>query len=391
MRNYRKIQIHAEGKIDIHQRALKFEQRLVHLQNDPTIPPENKQLMLKFVRDCSLGKTILKGSRKKIGPARCEKYLRLLATISRWLGKCFDEVTQDDMDLLIEKLDGNQLLSWRGASLSAASRTDYKVCIKKFWKWKDGDNRTYPKLVEWIDTSETMKDVPALKKTEVESMIHYCSNPRDRALMMVLFDSGARIEELLNVRLKPEHISWKPELRVYKIRLEFSKTKPRTISLPLSTELLSRWLAVHPAKDNPLAQLFPMRYGAARMAVCRFGRDILKKRVTPHMLRHSSATYYANKLSRYQLCYRYGWTMSSDVVDRYLDREGIPEESVNEAVKESEISTVQKREIAVSQDMALMKEANIDLATELVGLKKELNRLKASREGEGRIGGLGQV
>lgn len=385
MRNYKNIPIHAEGKIDIHQRELKLEQRLARVYNDPTIRPENRQLILRFVRDCALGKTILKGAKKKIGPARCEKYLRLLATVNRWLGKTFDSVTQDDMDSLIEKLDGNQMLSWRGTSLSAASRTDYKVCIKKFWKWKDGDNRTYPRLVEWIDTSETMKDVPALKKAEVESMIHYCSSPRDRALMMVLFDSGARIEELLNVRLKPEHISWKPELGVYKIRLEFSKTKPRTISLPLSTELLSRWLAVHPAKDNPLAQLFPMRYGAARMVICRFGRDILKKRVTPHMLRHSSATYYANKLSRYQLCYRYGWTMSSDVVDRYLDREGIPEESVNEAVKESEISTVQKRELAVSQDVALMKEQNIDLASELLELRKEVARLKVEREGVGKV------
>ena len=132
---------------------------------------------------------------------------------------------------------------------------------------------------------------------------------------MVLFDSGARAEELLNVRLKREHVFWKEDLNCYMIRLEYSKTKPRTISLPLSTSYMTSWLEVHPAKDNPQAQLFPMTYPAMKMVVSRLGRRALGKRVTPHMLRHSSATFYANKLKNpYKLCYRYGWTMASEMV-----------------------------------------------------------------------------
>ncbi len=53
------------------------------------------------------------------------------------------------------------------------------------------------------------------------------------------------------------------------------------------------------------------------------GKNALKKRVNPHMLRHSSATYWAHKLNRYQICAKYGWAISSDMPDRYIKRKGI--------------------------------------------------------------------
>lgn len=380
MKVNQRIHIYEEGKIDIHQRELTYERMLKRVQNDPSLPQTNRELILRFVRDCILGKTSFGRGKKKIGHSRCEKYLRLLSHISGWLGKSFNDVTQPDMESLIERLETNEIIARTGKPFSEATKVDYRRCVKKFWKWKDGQSKYYPDLVEWIDTNEKLADVPAISKADVESLIAYCPTLRDKTFFMVLFDSGARIEEILNVRLKPEHVAWKGELGVYKIRLEFSKTKPRTISLPLSTDLLRRWLNLHPARDNPQAQLFPICYANARQIVSRQGRKILGKRVTPHMLRHSSATYYANKLNRYQLCYRYGWTMSSKVVDRYLDREGILEEGVTEKVRETEVAVDQKKSQAATEDMVLLKEANSDLAAELGELRRELALLKSGRQ-----------
>ena len=45
-----------------------------------------------------------------------------------------------------------------------------KKAIKKFWKWKDGNNKAYPDLVEWIDTYVSVKEVPAISREEVEKM-----------------------------------------------------------------------------------------------------------------------------------------------------------------------------------------------------------------------------
>lgn len=91
------IQLFAEGKIDIHQRQLKFGKALETLEGDNVIIRENKILFLRFLRDCSLGKTILGRSKKKIGPARCLKYLGILRLLSDALAKPFDDVRQIDM------------------------------------------------------------------------------------------------------------------------------------------------------------------------------------------------------------------------------------------------------------------------------------------------------
>ncbi len=378
--NQSEIQLHPEGKIDVHQRQQRYNAAFLKFTHKNTVIAENKKLILEFLRDCALGKTVIGRSKKRIGPARCHKYLSILGQVSNWLGKSFLAVMQHDMENLIERLEGDRLISAKGKPFAEATKADIKKTIKKFWKWKDGKNKTYPELVEWIESYDPVKDVQALRKEEVEKMVEHCANPRDKALLMVLLDSGARAEELLNVRLKSEHLVWKEDLGCYKMRIEFSKTKPRTISLPLCTNHLRAWLDVHPAKGNDQAQLFPMSYGNLRMQVRRIGQRVLGKKVSPHMLRHSSATFYANKLSRYQLCYRYGWTMSSRVVDRYLDREGILEEGIADVVKADEMLTAHKQNQTLREELSLVKESNAELASRFQELQEEL---QAIRDGKG--------
>ena len=380
MEKQKDILIHDEGKIDIHQRKLRFERYLSNLEKDNDINQENKQLILNFIRDCTLGKTIIGKSKKKIGPARCLKYLGILQMLSKAFGRPFDDVTQANMEHFIQDLETDRIKARTGKPYSDATKTDIKKSIRKFWKWKDGNNRAYPELVEWIDTYIAVKDVPALTRSEVEKMIEHTASPRDRTLLMVLFDSGARAEELLNVRLKREHVFWREDLKCYMIRLEYSKTKPRTISLPLSTSYMTSWLEVHPAKDNPQAQLFPMTYPAMKMVVSRLGRRALGKRVTPHMLRHSSATFYANKLKNpYKLCYRYGWTMASDMVNRYLDREGILEEETPVVVKADEISTANRQNQALKEELTLVKESHSELNEQLQKLKEDMDGIRRGK------------
>ncbi|MEP0828490.1 MAG: site-specific integrase [bacterium] len=375
------ILIYEDGKIDIHQRGLKYQRYLSNLENDLSIYPENRTLILDFLRDCELGKTVLGRAKKKIGKARCLKYLELLRQISRFFSKPFNEISQSDMEHFILDLENDRIITKAGGPYSASTKLDFKKTIKKFWKWKDGDNRTYPRLVEWIDTCEPLKEFPALSRSEIEMMMDRTANIRDRAIIMVLFDSGARAEEILNVRLKREHLFWKEETGCYMIRLEHSKTKPRTISLPLSTEILKKWLEIHPARDNPNAQLFPMTYPAFKMVVSRLGKRALGKRVTPHMLRHSSATFYANRLKNpYKLCYRYGWSMSSNMVNRYLDREGLIEEETANIVKSDESSVVVKANQRLREELAIVKESQAEMADQYSKLTRELQELK---EGKG--------
>ena len=76
------------------------------------------------------------------------------------------------------------------------------------------------------------------------------------------------------------------------------------------------------------------------MILFRLGKRVLYKRVTAHVLRHSSATYFANKLNHYQLCYRYDLTMSSDQVNRYVDRAWIIEAQTTRLIRADETNTL---------------------------------------------------
>lgn len=347
--------VYKEGKIDIHGRLSQYQRSLQKLESDEHMAPENRDLILEFVRDCSLGKTIRKGMKKKIGPARCQKYISILSRLSEEFGKSFALIEQADMERVVMKLEDGRVLSRGGKPLSIETRADYKKTIKKFWKWKDGNNSSYPDLVEWIDVSVKPKEVPALSREDVEYLASSTPSVKLKALIMVLFDSGARIEELLNVRLTDEHLAWKKETECYAIRLEFSKTKPRTVSLPLSSKHLKSWLDVHPNKVNPASQLFPMRYDAIRTALHRLASRTLRKRVTPHILRHSSATYYANLLNHQQLCKRYGWTMNSDQVNRYIDRAGIVEEETVRIIREHERDGQRRENAQLRSELAILK------------------------------------
>lgn len=331
-------------KIDIHNIENKWNIALNNLREDNSIIPENKKLILNFLEDCELGKTIKNKAKKKVGKHRLSKYLSIMRNLSISFKKPFMEVNQENIEKFIKELEESDY--------SEATQVDYKKAMKKFWKWLKGNNSFFPDEVSWFDTSIKVKEIPALSKEEIERLIQATPTARGKALVMVMFDSGARIEEFLNIKIK--HLTQKEDY--WQIRIEFSKTKPRTISLPLSTLLLNNWLKEHPKRDDLEAQLFPLEYGAVKMFLKRLGIRVLKKKVYPHLLRHSSATYYCTKLNQYQLCYRYGWSMSSSQPARYIDRQGLNEEKTAELVKFDEITKYKVDNERLNLDMKLMKE-----------------------------------
>jgi hypothetical protein len=107
------------------------------------------------------------------------------------------------------------------------------------------------------------------------------------------------------------------------------------------------------------------------------------------LLRHSSATFYANKLrNRFQMCYRYGWTMSSKQVDRYIDREGLFEHETAETVKSDEVGFAQRQSRELAEELILLREAHGKLRAELDSLRsgKGLLTLMASILAKGGSG-----
>lgn len=340
-----------EQYIDIRNMKQQLEVAIARLKADADISDRNKDLILKFLRDAQIGKTVVGKAKKKIGPSTQSCYIQHLRRLMEFVKHDLDAVTQDDMEQFITALESGEIrskaprvrgteLATAGSPLSVRYQVNIKKTIKKFYKWLWGESGRYAEIIEWIDTYCEAKEIPALTEAEVGALLDRAKTPLQRAVIQVLFDGGFRISELLNIRLRhvrlitvdPEH----PDGQCFAARVPFSKTTRRTVVLPMqmTSKWLSMWLEEHPARseiaeDGTItardvnAQLFPMTDNAVRLLVGRLGRAALGKRVYPHLLRHTSATYWCNRLPYFKFCKRFGWSMTSAMPQRYIDREGI--------------------------------------------------------------------
>lgn len=392
MIKYNNFKIHPEGKIDA-KRVQTFEEVMQRIEeNRDNFLIENKELIKRFIYDARLGKTIIGKQKKKIGIKRIVKYIQDLKKLDVYFKKPLDKLTNKDMEKFIVDLEegkinyvtdlknlNNVVNKTITKSYAPETQVAIKKVIKKFYKWLWGNNKTFPSIVEWIDTSIEIVDVPTLSKTDIDKLIGFLVSTRaellirNKAIFMVLFDSGARAEELLNIRLK--HLSYENDN--YKIRIEFSKTKQRTLSLPFCKDFLDKWLDIHPAINDPEAQLFPINYNNLFTMIKRAG-ETLNYKISPHSLRHSSATYWCKYLSRYDLCYRFGWAMSSKMPDRYIDRAGLDQEMVENVIKNTNMEKLQQENQTLNQRVAILEDnlkrlfgADYDEAQKIIELVKQ--------------------
>ena len=371
--------IHPEGHIVTSWPSLNIErinQRLA--ENRDNFLPENLEIITQFIYDARMGKTIIGREKKKIAVKRLVKYIQDLKKLDVYFKKPFDKITEKDMERFISDLEDGILKNPDGKPYAKETQSVIKKIFKKFYKWLLGNNETIPPMVRWIDTSIETKDYHAINKEQVESMLATITSNssfnliRNRALIMVLFDSGARADELLNVRLNQLIL----ENGLYKIRIQFSKTKPRTITLPFSKEYIEQWIDIHPSRDIQLAQLFPIHYNQLRMLIKRAGKTI-GVNITPHSLRHASVTFWCKRLKQYELCYRFGWSMSSKMPQRYIDQEGLEQENVNKIVQADETERLAQTNKILSQRLASLEDTmNRLLGEDIEEVRKIVEKAK---------------
>ncbi len=164
--------------------------------------------------------------------------------------------------------------------------------------------------MDWIKISrKDSKKLPEdlLSEEEIEKLINACGHPRDRALVASLYESGARISELGNLKIK--HVKFDQYGAVLMVD---GKTGMRRVRIIFSSPYLATWLENHSFRDNPEAFVWvgigtvgrnvPMQYGAIRMLLKRIAeRAGIKKKIHPHLFRHSRSTHLAKHLTEAQM------------------------------------------------------------------------------------------
>lgn len=282
---------------------------------------ENSQIVLRFYKQITA---------EGIGIARRIKYLATLRRISSLLDKPFSRITKDDIIDFVAKIEQKDYSEW--------TKHDYKMILKRFFKWFRGCEEEYPEEVRWIkvhnNIPNTLKKTDLLTVGDIEIIANSASNLRDKAFIWVYFESMRRLGEILALNIGDIEFD---ELGArLLVNGKMGRDHGRVIT---SAPLLSAWLNMHPLRKDPNAPLWvtlgsrenhrQLSYGTARSILKDCAKRAgIKKRVWLYLIRHSRITPASKILPHSLLCATAGWKQNSRMPSVYIHLAG---EDIDEA------------------------------------------------------------
>ena len=350
-------------KIKAHGHNEDLERKINHIKESWNLNKTLEKDFLQFIKELQEGK-VNKGV--QVSKRTAVKYTSVLRTFLQYFNKPLGRITKKDLEDFDKKLSTDKILKINGEPFSYTVKVDLRISIKCLLSWKLGKGKA-EELTDFFDTREKKKTPNYLKEQEIKMLLSYAKTPKERFLIAVLFDSGARIEEFLNIRNEDVEL---PEGNDNFVKLtlkeEYSKTEGRVISLYWNdtleiVKLFLKQRISEGIKSNEA--LYQDNYDNVRAFLRRLGQRAIKKNITPHLFRHSSATYFASQMNRQQLCYRYGWAFSSKMPDVYISRAGMNNKELDEKFTGTEIETIRQ-----------------ELESQKVKSSKEIEALKQQQE-----------
>lgn len=267
--------------------------------------------------------------------------------------KDLDKLTEQDRSDILDLID--DWIKDNGKPAQKASKHMYKALFKKFLD-KYGE-KTHNKALKELSNFKISNAKPKTKlpediltETEVVKLINNAEGIRNKAMIAVLYESGARIGELEKCKFRHVQEFHRGSEHGYRIIVN-GKTGPRQVPIYLFQQWLRTWLEVCNNID-PDTPLFPT---TRKYAEDSFSSDEkirsnsknqthdyvplkskrvniilrdaakkagIKKNVHAHALRHARATRLANNFSDQQLKVHMGWTSGSNMTAIYCHLSG---------------------------------------------------------------------
>lgn len=257
---------------------------------------------------------------------RLKKLSTMFNIVNRELN--LENAGREEVEAYVTNLNKNKIKRVDGKSFSGSTKSDIKKFLRQFYKWYRGNNEFYPKEVSWIKTKipkdDRPEEKPVINVKDVMRLANTFKKPEYRIITLLLFDSGYRIQEMLSVKKKD--LAWeKGEDSCFWINCNESKTEKRKIPIPLFTEDIKNFVnSSYFLTLNDDDFIFNFDYSRYRLALRKNSLKLLNKVITPHALRHSSATYYAKEYDGHMnlIAERYGWSFSSKQLATYIRRSG---------------------------------------------------------------------
>ncbi len=209
----------------------KVERVLEAVKESNEIHPDNADLLHDYRRDKKLN---------GISAATQQRNLSYLKVTAEHVGDTqFRDMTADDV---------KDVIAWvHGRDLADATVNTYKKAIRQFWTWmNDGET---PSEVDWmrIDSGATTDTLPKdlLSREDVDAQLDAAKNPRDKALISMLYETGARIGELIDLTVGDI-----ADRKHGKEIVIDGKTGARRLPLVRSVPHINDWLNKHPNPEK---------------------------------------------------------------------------------------------------------------------------------------------
>ncbi|MCI0504435.1 site-specific integrase [Candidatus Micrarchaeota archaeon] len=298
----------------------RLELAIENLNKDPGVSKENKESIISFSKV-----RLAKGA----SHGRVAKVVYCLRFLAAWLNKPFGNATKENLIALVGGLETNP-------KYSEYTRLDYKIVLKMYYKWLKGNDETFPPEISWLKpklkNGKHKLPEDLLTEDEILRIVNEAENPRDKAFVLVLYESGCRIGELLTLSM--QNVKFDQYGAVLRVS---GKTGDRRVRVISSAPALALWVDNYRRKDDPKAPLWPPRspkWKTKNMIECMDHRSVykllrnlaikagIKKHIHPHLFRHSRATALASKLTEAQMKEHFGWVQGSDMASTYVHMSG---------------------------------------------------------------------
>ncbi|RLE65681.1 MAG: hypothetical protein DRJ47_04370 [Thermoprotei archaeon] len=242
-------------------------------------------------------------------PSTRYRYAGIIGYFLAWLSSRNIKIS----DLKVKDID-LYLSSVHGKGLKHSTVHWYVVGVKKLLRYLYyiTDDEKYKKLYKKIKTPRLNKSLPEiLSPEEVLKIITNFSSLKYKALYALIYETGCRIGEALNLKIK--HLV--EDEYGFKVFFSRSKSEARAVRLVVFAGLIKKWLSIHPERDNPEAYLFFGRHPLKKMSRSAALKNLkkaalkagIKKNVHPHIFRHTRATELYRMFKELELMKWFGW------------------------------------------------------------------------------------